>query len=130
MPFQVDLVSPEGSLFSGEASMVVARSVDGDIAFQPGHVPFIGVLATNRVKLYLTDDTEAVMAVHRGFVEVSGESVTVLSDVAELAADIDVPRAEAALARATDALRIDGENSEAAAASQRASIRLEVAATA
>jgi F-type H+-transporting ATPase subunit epsilon len=130
MPFKVDLVSPEGSLFSGEASMVVARSVDGDIAFQPGHVPFIGVLATNRVKLYLTDDTETVMAVHRGFVEVSGESVTVLSDVAELAADIDVPRAEAALARATDALRIDGDNAEAAAASQRASIRIEVAATA
>ena len=46
MTLQVELVSPEGIAYSGEAEMVVARTVDGgDIAFQPGHVPFIGVLA-------------------------------------------------------------------------------------
>ena len=46
MTFQVELVSPEGIAYSGEAEMVIARTVGGgEIAFQPGHVPFIGVLA-------------------------------------------------------------------------------------
>ena len=46
MTFQIELVSPESISYSGEAEMVVARTLDGgDIAFQPGHVPFIGVLA-------------------------------------------------------------------------------------
>ena len=49
MTFQVELVSPEGIAYSGEAEMVIARTVGGgDIAFQPGHVPFVGVLAVCR----------------------------------------------------------------------------------
>jgi F-type H+-transporting ATPase subunit epsilon len=101
---QVDLVSPEGPVYSAEASMVVARSADGDIAFQTGHVPFVGVLQADRVKVFLLDGSEQLIAVHRGFVEVSGDRVTILSDVAELAEHLDPERAKAALERAQAAI--------------------------
>jgi F-type H+-transporting ATPase subunit epsilon len=101
---QVDLVSPEGPVYSAEATMVVARSADGDIAFQTGHVPFVGVLQADRVKVFLPDGSEQLIAVHRGFVEVSGDRVTILSDVAELAERLDPERAKAALERAKAAI--------------------------
>lgn len=127
MTLQVDLVSPERQVFSAEADMVIARTVDGDIAFQTGHVPLIGVLETNRLKVLLSDGTEQLIAVHRGFVEVSHNHVTVLSDVAELAEDIDVARARSALERADAALAADGDDEVAIAAKQRAETRLYVA---
>ena len=101
MAFKVELVSPEGSVFQGEATMVLARTPEGEIAFQQGHIPFIGVLSgSGPVKIWLTDGTTMLVAVHSGFVQVSGDAVTVLSDVAELKDQVDVPRAEDARRRA------------------------------
>jgi F-type H+-transporting ATPase subunit epsilon len=127
MAFQVDLVSPERVVFTGEADMVVARTTSGDIAFQPGHVPFVGVLQPWEVKVNFTDGTAQRIAVHSGFVEVSGDHVTVLSDVAELGGDIDVARAEEARSRAEAALASDANDAEAKAALRRAEVRLSVA---
>jgi len=127
MAFQVDLVSPERVVFSGEADMVVARTDDGDIAFQPGHVPFVGVLQPWEVKVNFTDGTAQRIAVHSGFVEVSGGHVTVLSDVAELGSDIDVARARDAKARAEGALATDADDEAARSALRRAEVRLSVA---
>lgn len=132
MAMTVELVSPEEVAFSGEASMVVCRTTAGDIAFQAGHVPFIGVLQTHPVKI-VADGDETVIAVHQGFVEVSptdvegNTRVTVLSDVAELADSIDVERASAAKERAEEALRQDPDDPEAASALRRAEVRLSVA---
>lgn len=124
MPMQVELVSPERILFSGEADMVIARTIEGDIAFLPGHAPFIGSLGIGPVSIHLTGGGVQTVAVHGGFVEVSGGRVTILSDVAELSDQIDVPRAEAALARAAAA----GADDEAAAeAGRRAQLRLDIA---
>ena len=106
MALEVELVSPERIAYSGEARMVICRTTTGDIAFLPGHIPFIGVLATHPVRLQLEDGSEKVIAVHQGFVEVSppdeqgNTRVTILSDVAEMAADIDVDRARTAKERA------------------------------
>ena len=50
-PFPVQLVSPEAILFEGEAEMVVCRAVDGEIAFLPGHVPFLGALDDDAVRI-------------------------------------------------------------------------------
>ena len=127
MPLQVELVSPERIAFSGEARMVVCRVEGGDIAFLPGHVPFISTLRTHPVRVLLDDGTEQAIAVHQGFVEVSHDRVTILSDVCELSGDIDVPRARAAAARAEEALRSDAEDEAAQAAWRRAEVRLEVA---
>lgn len=135
MPLLVELVSPERIAYSGEARMVVCRTTAGDVAFLPGHVPFIGVLATHPVKVVLEDGGEQVIAVHQGFVEVSPPEddttrVTILSDVAELADSIDVDRARDAKARAEETLRGDANDPEARAALARADVRLSVAGAA
>lgn len=129
MPLQVELVSPEEVVLETTASMVVARTTDGDIAFQPGHVPFIGVLLPERVRIYCEDEGDTqLIAVHSGFVEVAHDKVAILSDVAELAGDIDVDRANAAADRARASLADDPDDEEAAAALRRAEVRLAVAA--
>lgn len=129
MALHVELVSPEQILFSGEATMVIARTVDeGEIAFQAGHVPFVGVLSgRGPVKVHLTDGRVMQVAVHSGFVQVSGSDVSVLSDVAELPDGIDVARAQAARERAEAALRTSAGDEEAQAALARANLRLLVA---
>lgn len=125
MPLQVELVSPERILWSGEAEMVVARTSDGDIAFLTGHSPFIGALGIGAVSIRATDGTEERAAVHGGFVEVSEDRVTILSDVAELAGDIDAARARRALEEAER--RDRAEDAEAEAALRRARLRVELA---
>jgi F-type H+-transporting ATPase subunit epsilon len=126
--FDVQVVSPEAVSYTGQAEMVVARTVDGgDIAFQAGHVPFIGSLAVWSVDVIGPGGERDSFAVHRGFVQVSGDQVSILSDVSEAADQIDVPRAQAALERAQEALRADPDDEEAAAALARAELRLRVA---
>lgn len=123
---KVEVVSPEKVLYSGEGEMVVCRTADGDIAFLPGHAPFLGALGVAKVRVILAAGEQAV-AVHAGFVEVSNNRVVVLSDVAELPDQIDVPRARAAKERAEAALGADENDAEAAEALQRAELRLDLA---
>ncbi|MYB03632.1 MAG: ATP synthase F1 subunit epsilon [Acidimicrobiaceae bacterium] len=125
----VELVSPEEVTYSGSAEMVIVRTVEeGDIAFQAGHVPFLGVLAPWSVDVLRPGGERDTFAVHRGFVEVSHNKVTILSDVSEPAGEIDVARAEAARQRASEALSADADDAGAAAALERAELRLRVAA--
>ena len=128
MTFQVELVSPEAISYSGEAEMVIARTLEGgDIAFQPGHVPFIGVLAVWSVDVVRPDGNRDTIAVHQGFVQVAGTRVSILSDVSEPSVDIDVDRARAAKGNAEAALTTDRNNAESAGALARAELRLRVA---
>lgn len=126
MPLQVELVSPERILFSGEAREVEARTAGGDIAFLEGHVPFIGTLQVHPVRIHLLDGTVEEVAVHEGFVECAHDRVTILSDVAELKSQIDVARAQAAKARA-EANTEKLDDAEVEAALRRAHVRLQVA---
>ncbi|MER3452414.1 MAG: F0F1 ATP synthase subunit epsilon, partial [Acidimicrobiia bacterium] len=74
MPLHVELVSPERILYSGEAEMVVCRTLGGgDVAFLPGHAPFLGALEIHPVRVVKAGGGEEVAAVHGGFVEVSGD---------------------------------------------------------
>ena len=84
MSLKVDIVSPEKVLMEGEANVVVTRSTDGEIAFLPGHIPFIGVLKPHTVKIELTNGKIVNLELQSGFVEVSNDQVTILSDTAEL----------------------------------------------
>ena len=128
MTLQVALVSPEALSYSGEAEMITARTLEGgDIAFQPGHVPFIGVLAVWSVDVVRPDGNRDTIAVHQGFVQVAGTRVSILSDVSEPSADIDVERARAAKGNAEAALTTDRNNAESAGALARAELRLRVA---
>jgi F-type H+-transporting ATPase subunit epsilon len=123
---QVDLVSPEKMLFSGEATIVVARTTDGDAAFLAGHAAFIGQLGIGPVTIRTADGKDIKAAVHGGFVEVRNNRVVILSDVAELASDIDANRAAAAKAK-LDAKQHDLDEAEASAALRRAHVRMEIA---
>ena len=125
----VQVVSPESVSYTGEASMVVARTVEGgDIAFQPGHIPFIGILQVWSVDVVKEDGSRDTFAVHRGFVQVSDTDITILSDVSEVKDEIDVPRAERALAEAEQALSADADDAGAAYDKARAEVRIRVAA--
>lgn len=124
---RVEVVSPEAVTYSGEADLVVVRTVDGgDLAFQPGHVPFIGLLQVWEARVVRPDRSDT-FAVHRGFVQCAADTVSILSDVAERADEIDVARAREALARAEEALAGDPHDADAAAARDRAELRLRVA---
>ena len=122
MTLQVELVSPERILYSGEADMVVCRTVSGgEVAFLTGHAPFLAALDPGVVRVKTSGGDEVVAAVHGGFVEVRDNRVIILSDVAELAKDIDVSRAEKAKSDAT------GDDEDAVAARARADARLNAA---
>ena len=126
---EVQLVSPEQVLYTGEAKMVVVRTLGGgDIAFEENHAPFLGALAAWPARVKFEDGSQQWFAVHGGFVEVGHNRVIILSDVAELPGDIDVERAQAAKARAEEELRVNAEDEDAQAALNRADVRIEVAA--
>ena len=127
MPLHVEVVSPEDILYEGEADQVVCRPTGGEIAFLPGHQPFVGALETYPVRVLLPGSGEVVIAVHGGFVEVRDDRVTVLSDVAELPEQIDVVRATTAKETAQAAVNANADDAEAVAALARAELRLQVA---
>jgi F-type H+-transporting ATPase subunit epsilon len=120
----VSLVSPERTLFTGEATQVITRILgSGEIAFLPGHAPFLGALTENHTRIYLADGAILDVALHGGFVEVSNNKVNLLSDIAELSETIDRNRALAAKERAEAALRHETDG-ESEAALRRAMARL------
>ena len=128
MTMQVQVVSPERILWTGEAELVTARTVEGgDITFLTGHAPFVGALETGKVTVRPDGGDDVFFAVHGGFVEVSADNVSLLTDVAEHAEAIDIERAKVALAAAEEAMSRDVSDIEAVAARRRAELRLEVA---
>ena len=105
----VEIVSPEHEVWAGEGDMVIAKTVEGEIGVQPGHVPVLSLLAHDAVVRVLgaRETGEVRVAAHSGFVSVSGEGrVSILAETAELAEDIDVERARTALTSATE----EGDN--------------------
>lgn len=129
MTLQVELVSPERILFSGEASMVVCRTAGGEIAFMTGHAPFLGALGIGVVRVHQEGGDVLKAAVHEGFVEVKDNRVIILSDVAELPDQIDAERARRARDEADRAVKdgSDDEKAEAERRLRRAQVRLELA---
>src|SRR6478672_6063137 len=124
---QVDIVSPERILFSVAATLVVTRTLaGGEIAFQPNHAPFLAALTESHTRIHEDGGNVLHVAVHGGFVEVSNNKVSILSDVAELGDQIDVSRAQAARERAEETLRRETTD-EATAALRRAEARLAAA---
>lgn len=86
MALQVELVSPEEILYSGEAEMVVVRTIGGgEVAFLTGHAPFLGALDEGEARIHVLGGEVTRIQVNGGFVEVSHDKVTILSDEAELA---------------------------------------------
>lgn len=75
---RVAVVSPEEVLFEGDATQVVTRTTEGDVAFLSGHAPFLGALGPGETRVYRTDGTVQAFEITSGFVEVSNDTVSIL----------------------------------------------------
>lgn len=116
--FHVELVAADRSVWSGEAARVIARTTSGDIGIMANHEPVLGVLESGPVTIRTAGEEggTVVAAVHGGFLSFSDNKLSILAEIAELADEIDVARAERALERS---------KSEAdAVAERRAEVRL------
>ncbi len=101
----VDVVSAEESIFSGEATFVALPGESGDLGILPGHTPLISRIRPGTLKIKLAGGGEENIFVAGGILEVQPGMVTVLSDTAIRAADLDEAKAVAARQRAEEALR-------------------------
>ena len=101
----VDIVSAEGEIFSGEATMVFAAGADGDLGIAPRHAPLLTLLKPGEIRVQTPDGQQQHFFVGGGALEVQPNKVTVLADTAMRAADIDEAAALEAKQRAEEALR-------------------------
>jgi len=99
--FQVDVVSVEAMIWSGEADMVVARTTEGELAVLAGHAPLLGQLKDpSRVRVKTAGGDEIAFDIAGGFLSVNNDQVTVLAEDASPAEGPD-PAAVAALGTVT-----------------------------
>jgi len=85
VPLQVELVSADRRVWSGEASIVVVRTVDGDLGVLPGHAPVLAVLAPGDVKIEPVQGEVVTATVDGGFLSVEHDRITLVSDRASIA---------------------------------------------
>lgn len=90
---RVELVAADRLVWSGEATMVIARTTEGDIGILPGHAPSLSLLVDGVVDVRTTDGETWVAAVSAGFLSVANNRVSVLAEYAELSHDIDLEKA-------------------------------------
>jgi F-type H+-transporting ATPase subunit epsilon len=84
MALQVELVSAEARVWSGSASMVIARTSEGELGILTGHAPTLAVLAAGRVQIHAENGDSVVAEVEDGFLSIDHDRVTVVSDTASL----------------------------------------------
>ena len=113
---QVDIVSAEGEIFSGPATMVFAPAVMGEIGIAPRHAPLLTTLKPGEVRVQTPDGVEQFFYVGGGALEVQPHLVTVLADTALRAHDLDEAAAMQAKQRAEEALRDRGDKIDTAKA--------------
>ena len=101
----VDIVSAEGEIFSGTASMVFAPGSQGELGVAPKHAPLLTLLKAGEVRVQTPDGQEQQFFVGGGALEIQPNRVTVLADTALRAKDLDESAALAAKQRAEDTLR-------------------------
>ncbi|GHJ59934.1 ATP synthase epsilon chain [Nocardioides sp. OK12] len=93
---QVELVAADRTVWSGEASMVIARTTEGDLGVLPGHAPLLSLLTEAAVEISAVEGVVHA-AVDGGFLSVAGDRVSILTQHALLAEEIKIDEAHAAL---------------------------------
>jgi len=101
----VDIVSAEGQIFSGEATMLFVPGSQGELGIYPRHAPLLTTLAAGEVRVQSEGQEEQSFYVGGGALEIQPHAVTVLADTAARAKDLDEAAALAAKQRAEDAVR-------------------------
>jgi F-type H+-transporting ATPase subunit epsilon len=127
---RVELVAPDGEVWSGRARMVIAKTLDGDIGILTGHPPVLGILADGSLVRILDaedagDQKEMLAAVSSGFLAVRDDRVSVLARQAQLGTRVDTTEARAQLDAALKAAegRPPGEEEPAEVRYSRALLR-------
>lgn len=109
----VEVVSAERTVWSGESSNIIAKTIEGDMGILPGHSPVLAVLAPSAVEVQTEDGNREVIAVGTGFISVADGRVSILSEYAQLANEITLDSAKEDLDRATLALDADADDEDA-----------------
>ncbi len=104
MTFHVDIVSAEAEIFSGQATMLHASGEMGELGIAPRHTPLVTRLQPGDVRVRKEDGEEEIFYVSGGILEVQPHLVTVLSDTAVRAANLDEAAAQEAKRRAEERL--------------------------
>ena len=112
----VDIVSAEGEIFTGEASMVFASGAMGELGIAPRHAPLLTSLKPGEVRVQTPDGQEQHFYISGGAMEVQPNLVTVLADTAIRAKDLDEEAALESMRRAEEALRDHTDHLELAQA--------------
>ncbi|MGL4254998.1 F0F1 ATP synthase subunit epsilon [Microbacterium sp.] len=84
MPLNVSLVSADAEVWSGEASLVVAKTVEGEIGFMTGHEPVLAILAEGQVRITQTSGTKIIANAQDGFLSMEGNDLTIVAGNAAL----------------------------------------------
>ena len=126
--FQLRIITPDRVFYEGQAEMVEFNTTEGEIGVLPGHIPLTVILKPGIVNIY-EPDGEKNAALHAGFAEILQDQVTILAEIVEWPAEIDLSRAEAAKARAEERLNSKTPETDIARAETallRAIARIEV----
>ncbi|WP_040163791.1 F0F1 ATP synthase subunit epsilon [Microbacterium gorillae] len=86
MALHVTLVSADAEVWTGEASLVVAKTVEGEIGFMSGHEPVLAILAEGQVRITGTDGTKIAVEARDGFLSMEGSDLTIVAGHAAIAA--------------------------------------------
>ncbi|MBA2622079.1 MAG: F0F1 ATP synthase subunit epsilon [Chthoniobacterales bacterium] len=111
---RLEIVTPDATAYSEDVEMVTLTGAEGELGVYPNHVPLLTTLQPGELRV-LKGGRETFLAVGEGFVEVRGDGVSVLTDLALEASTIDESAAEAAVARARAAMKEDHGAEEVAA---------------
>ena len=111
---QVELVAADRLVWSGEATMVIARTTEGDVGILPNHAPMLSLMVDGIVDVTTADNETWIAAVDAGFLSVANNRISILSEHAEMSHDIDLEKARAELERAKTAGENDDETTAAA----------------
>ena len=100
--FSLEIVTPDGAVFSGMAQSLLTRTDDGDIEILARHTDYLATVSTGRTRIILEDGSKKFASTSGGFLYVSGGAVRLVLTTFEFAEDIDKKRAEAAKERAEE----------------------------
>lgn len=126
----VEIVSPSGRVFRGEANGVKAPGVNGSFEVLRNHAPMISAFEVGMIRVTVSTGEHISFATSGGFLEVVNNSVSILAETAEIGSDIDLERAQTAEERAVKHLAEitdDEERKRYAAALARARNRVRIA---
>ena len=123
---QVELIAADRLVWSGEATMVIARTTEGDVGILPNHAPMLSLMVDGIVDVTTADGETWIAAVDAGFLSVANNRISVLSEHAEMSHDIDLEKARQELERAHAAGEND-DDAEAKAARAWAEARIRAA---